>query len=134
LALQMSDPVRNARLDIIETTMGLSPVLTVRVGAPPANCAAANTAGAVLATINLPSDWMNAASGGTKTMAGSWQDSSADAGGTAGHFRIHQGATCHLQGVITTTGGGGDMTVDSTTLTAGQYFTVTAFTLTEANG
>ena len=130
----MSDALRSARLDVIETTMGSSPVLTVRVGAPPANCAAADTAGAVLATVTLPADWMNPASAGTKTMSGTWQDASADSSGTAGHFRIHQGATCHLQGVVGATGSGADMTVDSTSFIAGQYFTVTAFTLIEANG
>lgn len=134
MALSMSDAVRNARLDIIETTIGSSPVLTVREGSPPANCAAANTAGAVLATVTLPADWMNPAEGGTKTLSGIWQDSSADQSGLAGHFRIHQGAACHMQGTMTATGGSGDMTVDSIEFVAGQYFTVTAFTLYESNG
>ena len=134
MALQMGDLLRNARLDVIETTIGTAPILTVRTGAPPANCAAGNS-GTVLATVTLPSDWMAAASGGSKAMAGSWQDASADASGTAGHWRIHNSGNtvCHMQGTCTATGGGGDMTLDSTSFTAGQYFTVTAFTLAEAN-
>lgn len=135
MALQLSDSVRNARLDAIETAIGTAAVLKIRTGAAPANCAAADS-GTVLATLTLPSDWMAAASGGTKAKSGTWQDSSADATGTAAHFRLYasDGTTCHMQGTVTASGGGGDMTVDNTSFAAGQSFTVTGFTLTEANG
>ena len=134
MAIQLSTAVRNARLDVIETTVGTSAILRIRSGAAPANCAAAD-AGTVLATVNLPSDWMAAAASGSKSLSGSWVDSSADATGTAAHFRLYDstGTTCHVQGTVTATGGGGDMTVDSTSFTAGQQFTVTTFTLTDAN-
>ena len=134
MAIQLSTAVRNARLDVIETTVGTSAILRIRSGAAPANCAAAD-AGTVLATVNCPSDWMAAASSGSKSLSGSWVDSSADATGTAAHFRLYDstGTTCHVQGTVTATGGGGDMTVDSTSFTAGQQFTVTTFTLTDAN-
>jgi hypothetical protein len=134
MAIQLSTAVRNARLDVIETTVGTSAVLRIRSGAAPANCAAAD-AGTVLATVNCPSDWMAAAASGSKSLSGSWVDSSADATGTAAHFRLYDstGATCHVQGTVTATGGGGDMTVDSTSFTAGQQFTVTTFTLNDAN-
>lgn len=134
MAIQLSTTVRNARLDAIETTVGASAILMIRTGAAPANCAAADS-GSVLATINCPSDWMAAASNGSKAMSGTWQDTSADGTGTAAHFRLYasNGTTCHMQGTVTATGGGGDMTVDSTSFTAGQAFTVTAFTLTDGN-
>ena len=134
MALQLSTTVRNARLDSIETAVGASAVLRIRSGSVPANCAAAD-AGTVLATLNLPSDWMAAASGGSKALAGSWQDASADATGTAAHFRLYDstGVTCHAQGTVTATGGGGDMTVDSVSFTATQQFTVTGFTITDGN-
>lgn len=73
---------------------------------------------------------MAAASGGSKVLAGTWQDASADASGTAGHFRIKVGATCHMQGTCTATGGGGDMTIDNPALVATQQFNVIGFTLT----
>jgi hypothetical protein len=134
MPLQLSTTVRNALLDAIETAAGASAILRIRTGAAPANCAAAD-AGTVLATINLPSDWMAAASGGTKALSGSWVDSSADAAGTAAHFRLYasDGTTCHGQGTVTATGGGGDMTVDNVVFAAGQQFTVTGFTLTAPN-
>ncbi len=132
--MQYSVAVRNARLDIVETTVGTTPILTIRSGAAPANCAAANS-GTVLATVNLPSDWMANATGGVKSMLGTWEDASADATGTAAHFRIHDstGTTCHMQGTVTLTAGGGDMTVDNTSFATGQDFIVTSFTITAGN-
>jgi hypothetical protein len=133
MAVQLSVTARNARLDAIETTAGTSAVLQIRSGTQPADCAAAN-AGTLLATINLPSDWMNAASSGTKTKLGTWT-ATASTGGTAGHFRVfNSGATvCHIQGSVTATAGGGDMTLDNTSIASGQTVTVNTFTLTDAN-
>ena len=65
------------------------------------------------------------------TKLGTWQDASADATGTAAHFRIFQGATCHIQGTYGTSGT--DMIGDSAAFTAGQSFTITAFPITAAN-
>jgi hypothetical protein len=134
LSLQLSAACRNAILDSLETTIGTAAVLKIRTGAPPATVATADS-GTVLATMTLPSDWMAAASGGTKALSGTWQDASADNAGTAGHFRLYasDGTTCHVQGTITATGGGGDMTLDNTVLAAGQVFTINTFTLTDAN-
>ena len=129
MAFQFSVGARNAALDAIETTAGPAPTLTIRTGAVPVNCAAAR-AGTALATQILPSDWLAAASNGSKTLAGTWQDLSADATGTAAHFSIDQGATCHIQGTVTATGGGGDMTLDNTSIATGQQVNITAFTLT----
>ncbi len=134
MTVQLSVAVRNARLDAIETTIGVSAILKIRTGAQPATCATADS-GTVLATLNLPSDYMAAASSGSKAKNGTWEDTSADATGTAAHWRLYasDGTTCHAQGSITATGGGGDMTVDSTSFTSGQAFTVTAFSLTDGN-
>jgi len=120
-------------LDAIETAVGASAVLKIRTGAPPGIGNA--DSGTVLATLSLPSDWMAAASGGSKAKSGTWQDASADASGTAAHFRIYasDGTTQHMEGTVTVTGGGGDMTLDSVSITAGQSITITSFTLTAGN-
>lgn len=104
----------------------------IRTGAPPANVAAADT-GTVLADITLPSDWMAAASSGSKALSGTWTDASADATGTAGHFRIYAtgGTVPHIQGTVGTTAT--DMIVDSTAFNIGQSFSVTSFTLSAGN-
>lgn len=134
MAIQLSTTVRNARLDAIETAVGVSAVMKIRTGAQPADCGTADS-GSVLATLNLPSDWMAAAGSGQKAKTGTWQDASADAAGTAAHFRIYasDGTTCHLQGSVTITGGGGDLTLDNNVLAVGQVVTITSFTLTDGN-
>jgi hypothetical protein len=131
MSFQFSVAARNAQLDAIETAIGASAILKIRTGAVPATCATAD-AGTVLATLALPADWMAAASAGAKALAGTWQDASADATGTAAHFRIYasDGVTCHMQGTVTATGGGGDMTLDNVSIAAAQQVTVTSFTLT----
>lgn len=132
MAIQFSASVRNARLDAIETAIGASAVMKIRTGSAPADVATADS-GTVLATLNLPSDWMAAASAGSKAKSGTWQDASADATGTAAHFRIYasDGTTAHLQGTVGI--GTGDLQVDNTSFASGQSFTVTGFTLTDGN-
>lgn len=134
MAFQLSTSARNALLDAIETATGTSAILRIYTGSAPANPAAAAT-GTLLAEATLPSDWMAAASGGTKALSGTWQDASANAAGTAGYFRIWDspGTTCHMQGTVTATGGGGDMTVDNAVFAVAQVFNVTSFTLTAPN-
>lgn len=132
MAIQLSVAVRNDMLDDVENTIGNSPTMRVRTGAPPASCSAADT-GTILAEITMPANWMNNASGGSKTKAGTWQTLTILSNGVAGHFRIYQGATAHFQGTITVSGGGGDMEVNDVNFTIVQQFTVTVFTLTAGN-
>lgn len=132
MTVQMGTTLRNARLDQIESTVGTAPILTIRTGAQPADCAAANS-GTVLATITLPSDWAAAASSGTKAKSGTWQDTSADNTGTAAHWRLHDSSatTCHLQGSVGQ--GSGDLSLDNTAIVAGQSITINTWTFTEGN-
>jgi hypothetical protein len=134
MTIQLSVSLRNARLDVIELHVGVSANMKIFTGAPPANVAAANS-GTTVANLTLPSDWLAAASSGQKAKSGTWEDLSADATGTAGHWRLYasDGTTCHAQGTVTATGGGGDMEVDNTSFAAGQPFTVTSFTFNEPN-
>lgn len=134
MTLQYSVAVRNAKLDAVESNVGTSAIMRIRTGAPPANCAAADS-GTVLATLNLPSDWLAAAAAGVKSKSGTWQDASADAAGTAAHFRVYDsgGTVCGIQGTVTATGGGGDMTVDNTSFAVAQVFTVNSFDITAGN-
>ena len=130
MPFQFSTAARNAVLDAIETTVGASAILRIRTGAVPANCAAAR-AGTVLATMNLPADWMANGSNGSKLLAGTWQDTAADAAGVAGHFEIMDttGTTCHIQGTVSGAGGGGDLELQNTNIAVGQNVSITAFTI-----
>lgn len=134
MSVQLSTAVRNARLNAVEATVGTAPVLRIRTGAKPASCATSRT-GTVLASLTLPSDWMTAAASGSKAKSGTWEDASADASGTAGHWEVMDSTLtdCHLQGTCTATGGGGDMELNNVALAAAQPFSVTSFVMTDGN-
>lgn len=133
MTTQLAVATQNARLDAIEVDVGVSPTLKLRTGAPPANVAASDT-GTVVATMALPSDWMAAASAGTKSKSGTWQDTAADASGTVGHYRIYDsGGNAKIQGTATLTGGGGDMTLDNNVVQINQLVVVTSYTWTDGN-
>lgn len=134
MAIQLSTSARNALLDAIETTISTTAKLQIRSGAAPANCAAANS-GTLLCEMTLPSDWWAAAASGAKAKSGTWSgtgDAAAGAGTNAAHFRIfdNAGTTCHLQGTVTASGGGGDMTLDNVSIASGQAVAVSTFNLT----
>ncbi len=133
MALQYSTAIRNNQLDQVQNTAGPSAVLHIRTGVVEANCGAADS-GTLLVSIQLPASWMSAASGGVKSLLGTWQ-ANAGFAGTAGHFRIKDSSaiTTHIQGTITVTGGGGDMTLDNTSIATNQQVTITTFTLTAGN-
>lgn len=129
MAMQFSTALRNAMLQAGENFIGVSPTLRIRSGAAPANADAA-ASGTVLATMTLPVDFFADPANGVQSLIGTWEDSAADAAGIAGHFEITQGATRHIQGTVTATGGGGDMEIQNTNIAVDQPITVTAFAIT----
>jgi hypothetical protein len=131
--MQYSVAVNNARLDAFESAIGTSPKLRLYTGTVPANCAAAAT-GTLIAEIALPSDWMTAASNGTKAMLGTWSGVGA-AAGNVGYFRIvnNAGTVAHMQGTATATGGGGDMVLVNVNVAVNQPIEVDSFTITAGN-
>jgi len=129
MALQFGTTLRNNILDQVESTSGTAALFRIYSGSAPANCGTA-ASGTKLVEMSLPSDWMNAASGGTKTMLGTWEQTSATATGTGGYFRIYDssGTTCHVQGTVGTSGT--DVILDNTSINAVQDVRITSFTLT----
>jgi hypothetical protein len=136
MAVQLAVSTRNARLDAIETDLGAFPILELRSGSAPADCATADS-GTLLCSMTLPADAMAAASSGSKAKSGTWSGTghaNAGAGANAGHFRLKtSGGVCKLQGSVTATGGGGDLTLDNINIAQNQAVSVSGFTLTDAN-
>ncbi len=99
--MQLSVPVRNARLAAIEATIGPSALLRLYSGTMPANCAAGVT-GTLLVQAALPSDWLAAPRGGSVSQSGTWEDPAADGSGFAGYYRIYDsaGTTCGAQDLV----------------------------------
>ena len=131
MAIQYSVAANNARLDSIETTIGASAKLRIYTGSVPANCAAAAT-GTLLVEMALPSDWMNAASGASKTKLGTWTGT-ASGTGTAGYFRIvdNGGTVTGIQGTAGMSGT--DLILNNSALAVSQSVEVTSFTLNTGN-
>lgn len=103
--------------------------------------AAANddVSGTLLGTCTFSADWIGAFAAGVGTVAAITNDSSADASGTPGWFRIHDvsegpgGSSTtkrRIDGSVTATGGGGDITFNTTTWVAGGVISMTSLTLT----
>lgn len=133
MAIQLSTAVRNARIAAIETTIGTAARVSIRTGSPPATPATADS-GTELIRYTLASDW-SSQTGGVLTFSNTPISGSATGTGTAGHYRIYasDGTTCGAQGTVTATGGGGDMTVDNTSITSGQTVQITGWTITDGN-
>ncbi len=137
MTLQYAVALNNAKLDQITTTIGTAAVVRIYSGSEPANCAAGAT-GTKLTEDSLPSTYMLAAASASKAKTGTWTLNGIAGAGTgtaAGYFRIYDSgiATCYIQGSITVTGGGGDLTMDNTSIANAQVITVNTFTLTAGN-
>lgn len=131
MAIQYGTTLRSNQLDQIESTAGTGALLRIYTGSPPADCGTA-ASGTKLVEMTLPSDWMNAASSGTKTKLGTWSGTGIT-GGTAGYFRITDsaGTTTHVQGTVGQ--GSGDLSLDNTVIATSQVVTVSTFTITAGN-
>jgi hypothetical protein len=112
--------------------MGTSVKLQVFTGVQPASCAASE-AGTLLVEFDLGSHYAGLASGGVKALSNLPIAATAGNTGTSGHYRIYDSTltTCHEQGSITLTGGGGDATIDNTSITSSQTINLTGFSMTE---
>lgn len=131
--MQYSIDINNSRLDTIETLIGVTPILKIMEGSKPVSCSDPEVGQTVLATIDLPNDWMLPASNGVKEKSGTWNDLSADASGTASYFRIFDTAgDCKMQGTVGTNIGV-DLSVDSVQFTAGQTFVINNFKIISGN-
>lgn len=133
MTIQMGTALRNARSAVIETTIGTTPKVQIRTGAQPATPATADS-GTLLVEFTLASDWATQ-SGGVLTFSGVPLSATATGTGTAGHYRVKDsaGTTTHMQGSVTTSGGGGDMIVDNASIASSQTVQITSWTVTEGN-
>lgn len=132
MAYQYGTALRNARVTQVHTTIGASATLKIFGAGEPGHPSDADP-GTPLVTINLPSPFLTI-SGGVGTLTGVWSAVAGGSGGTAASFRMYDsGAVCHLQGNVTASGGGGDLTLNNTSISNGQTVTVSSFQITGGN-
>jgi hypothetical protein len=137
MAITISTAARNAAADAIVDLLdaGSGPAtIQIRSGSKPATPATAAT-GTLLGTLTASDPAFGNASNGVATAGAITGDSSADATGTAGYFRVlDSNGLAIMDGTITVTGGGGDMTLDSVSIVAGGSINITSFTVTMPAG
>lgn len=136
-AFRISNAAAKAMADTFDDQVNIgstASVLDVRTGAQPADPDTTAT-GTLLATLTFSDPAFGAASdgapGGLLTASAITQDSSADATGTAGYFRIRAtgtGADDVADGECGTSGS--DLNFNTTSITSGSAVSITSLTVT----
>lgn len=121
----------NAVVDLLDGGAGAGYV-EIRTGSQPATVATA-ASGTLLGTLTLSDPAFGnatAASPSVATASAITSDTNADASGTAGWFRGYDSTgAAVIDGSITATGGGGDMTLDTVSIVAGGTIALTSWTI-----
>lgn len=131
MALGYVAALRNAKLDAITTQVGTGALIRIYSGTRPATGGTETT---LLAQLSVSGAFAAAAAAGVLTVNAVIQDASADASGTASWFRVlTSAAVAKIDGSVTATGGGGDLQLVTTSITAGQPVQITSFTITDGN-
>ena len=100
------------------------------LNSPPATLVLQTSGGTEVATLTFSNPAFGAASSGVATAAAITADSSAT-GGTVAKAELRQGGgTAIVLCSVTATGGGGDITLNSVSISAGQTVSITNFTYT----
>lgn len=139
MPIRISTGLRNAAADGIGNAMDTTGRISVYSGLPPADPQTA-ASGVLLATLTMSADAFAVAATGAAA-ANAITGGSAAATGTAGWFRMWKtvdtapgsagvAADKRIDGTVTATGGGGDITFDSVSFVAGGAINMTGFTLT----
>lgn len=131
MALGFPTAVRTSLGDALITYAGSGAILKIFSGTRPATGGAETTK---LAQLTFSGN-IGTCTNGVITLSIPPSDTSADATGTASWARITRsdGTTVVTDMTVTATGGGGDLTLDSTSVTLGGTVAITAGTITTGN-
>ena len=122
--------LRNAQLDAITTAVGNAATLKIYDGTRPATGGAATT---LLGTFTCGTPFAPAAASGVLS-PNLPASTTGVAASTATWFRLSTSSgTQDIDGSVTATGGGGDMTLNTTTISIGLTLNVTSWTITRGN-
>lgn len=134
MVIRIPTTLRTSRAQVVATAAdaGSGPAtIQVRTGSQPTTADDAAT-GTLLATFTCADPAFSVASGVATLDTTPVLTATAAATGTAGWFRLlDSDATKCGDGSITTTGGGGDMTMNTTSVVSGAEVQLTAGTLTD---
>lgn len=132
MAIKYSVSDIDAQLTALNSAIGTSAKLRIYSGTRPANVAASIT-GTLLAELTCNASVFGAVSSGVLTAGAITSDSSADATGTATHFRLFasDGTTAHVDGDVGTSGS--DLNLSSVSIVSTGTVAVSSFVITGGN-
>jgi hypothetical protein len=134
MAIGFPTLVNNAKLNALTTYAGSAALLKIYKGTRPATGGAASDLD-LLAQLTFAGNIASAASGGVLTLIAPATQTSAAGTGTASWARIVKSdtTTVVMDMLVSATLGGGDLTLDSTEITAGGTVAITGGTITAGN-
>ena len=117
MTIYRSNTLRSALMDALDTAYGASVKIQIRTTSPDG----VGGAGALLAELTgNAAGWAGAAASGVLTSSAITADSSADGAGTAAHYELLTSGSTWLESGLCDTGGTDGVTIDNTSITAGQ--------------
>lgn len=136
MAWAIDSTLRNTLADAVDDAVNTgsgTAVIEIRTGSPPGIGNAAT--GTLLASISLQNPAFGNAASGIITLNGTPLSATASATGTAGYCRLKdRNGTARGEGTVTATGGGGDLTLASTSIVSGATVRITSGTITVPAG
>ncbi|MER7500458.1 hypothetical protein AB0L05_27750 [Nonomuraea pusilla] len=137
MPIRIPTTVRNAAcdtvVDLLDAGAGAA-TIEVRSGAQPATANDA-ASGTVLCTFTLADPAFGAATAGSAALAGTPRATTGSAAGTAGWFRAKDSAgNTVFDGSVSATGGGGDLQLNTTTISVGVAVEITSGSVTMPAG
>jgi hypothetical protein len=131
-AFKISTAARNAACNAIVALVdgGAGPgTIQIRTGGAPANPAAADS-GTLLGTLTMSDPAFGSSSSGTATAAAITSDTSADASGDTGHFRVKDSSgNVIFQGTAGNSGDTPDLVFDNKSVVAGGTVSISSLTV-----
>ena len=129
MSIQFSTDLRNGQNDQITTKIGANGLLDIFTGSPPGSCDSADS-GTKLVEFICNATFAPSSTSGSITI-NPYTSVTALASGTAGYFRFKtSGGAQKVQGTVTASGGGGDLTLDNTSINSGQLVSMNTQTIT----
>jgi len=133
MATRLSTAARNAAADAI-AALADDGSIEIRSGSQPAS-AQDTASGDLLATITLADPAFGSATSGVATLADTPLTATGADAGTAGYFRMKDGSGATvMDGSVTATGGGGQLELNTTTISVGVTISITSGTITMPAG
>jgi len=136
MATRLADASQQAAANgVVDRLDSAAGTLKIYTGSQPADADTAVT-GTLLVTVNLPAPAYGAAnSSGLAALLGTPLSGTAVAAGTAGYFRVATNAGASVfDGSVTATGGGGDLTLDNTSIASGQVVNISSLNYSQPAG